>query len=330
VCLKEFYYPTKIRVEKELVQLESLAELPENGKIVVQGTAGQGKSILLRYLTGTELRKSVRLPIFVELRKISDTKSLIDLILDNLNEMGLAINAEELPYLFDTGKCVLLLDAFDEIPEAKTTEVITLIEDLRNKHHNLFVLLSSRPGAGIQKVSYMRVFDIAELQSDDFESLLCQLFPDSRDNVEAILKAIENSETQIKELLTTPLLLTMLVFIYKSYNDIPKTLSEFYEKLFYILSSRHDATKPGFRREFATQLPESELAKLFDAFCFFCMKAKKSSLKREEAIDLVCEAKQYAEKDDVNEQDFLKDITKVTCLLVEEGFEYHFIHKTIR
>ena len=55
VCLREFYYPTKIEVDREIILLESLAELPANGKMVVQGTAGQGKSILLRYLTGTEL-----------------------------------------------------------------------------------------------------------------------------------------------------------------------------------------------------------------------------------------------------------------------------------
>jgi hypothetical protein len=176
----------------------------------------------------------------------------------------------------------------------------------------------------------MRVFEMAKLMPSDFEPLLSRLFPASSPKVQEILKAIDASETQIKDLITTPLLLTLLVIVYKSHNNIPKSLAEFYEKLFDILSFRHDSSKPGYNREFATQLSEPELAKLFNAFCFFCMKAQKTSINKTAALNLVTEAKQYLGKDDVNEQFFLNDITKVTCLLIEEGFEYHFIHKSIR
>lgn len=330
VCLHEFFYPTSIINEYKKIPVTGLDTFPENGKIVIQGTAGQGKSVLLRYIAGTELRKGNVLPIFIELRKISDRKSLTDLVLDNLSELGLDIDNLELNALLSTGKCVLILDAFDEVPESEVQSVISTMESWSNQHHNLCIVVSSRANAEIQKSAYFRVYNISELEVSDFEPLLNKLFSNSNGKVQEILKAIHSSDNEIIEVLKTPLLLTLLVIVYKSHNDIPNNLAEFYESLFHILCFRHDSTKPGFKREFSTQLPESKLSKLFDAFCFTCMKGKLSSLTREEALDFTSEAFTLCQITDIENEFFLKDITKVTCLLVEEGFRYHFIHKSIR
>uniref|UniRef100_UPI004047F534 NACHT domain-containing protein n=1 Tax=Shewanella baltica TaxID=62322 RepID=UPI004047F534 len=284
----------------------------------------------MRYITSIELKKASTLPIFVELRKISEKKSLIDLILDNLKEIGLDIDSSELDALFATGKCSLLLDAFDEIPKSLVNETITSIESICNQHYSLAVIISSRPNAEIQKSTFFRVINLAELSPADFEPLLEKLFYSSENNIADLLKAIHSSESQVVDVITTPLLLTLLVIIYKSFNEIPNNLSEFYDKLFTILCYRHDSTKPGFKREFSTGLTESQLAKLFDSFCFCCMKAKVSSLTKTEAISLTNEAIELSNSNIDNAEPFLNDITKVTCLVVEEGFEYHFIHKSIR
>ncbi|MFD3319157.1 NACHT domain-containing protein [Alteromonas macleodii] len=330
VNLHEFYYPTKILVNTRKILVSGLETFPENAKIVLQGTAGQGKSILLRYLTSSELKKAKSFPLFIELRKISDKKDLKTLIMDGLNELGLSADAEELELILATNKFVLILDAFDEIQERHVSDVVTQLESWCAKYHNLRIIISSRPNSEAQKISYMKVFNIAQLETSDFENLLSKFFAGSETKVNEVLKAIHSSDTQVSSVLKTPLLLTLLVIIYKSYNQIPQNLAEFYSKLFEILCFRHDSTKPGFNREFATELTESELSKLFDAFCFFCMKSHKNSLDRELAISLIGEAKKLTNFNDVKTDYFLKDITRVTCLMVEEGFEYHFIHKSIR
>lgn len=330
VNLHDFYYPTQMQLEEKRIKIEGLNSFPDNGKIVIQGTAGQGKSILMRYITSIELKKASTLPIFVELRKISEKKNLIDLILDNLKEIGLDIDSTELDALFATGKCSLILDAFDEIPQSLVSETITKIESICNQHYGLRIIISSRPNAEIQKSIFFRVINLAELSPNDFEPLLEKLFCSSNNNIADLLKAIHSSESQVVGVITTPLLLTLLVIIYKSFNEIPNNLSEFYDKLFTILCYRHDSTKPGFKREFATGLTESQLAKLFDSFCFCCMKAKISSLTKDKAISLTNEAIELSNSNIDNAELFLNDITKVTCLVVEEGFEYHFIHKSIR
>ncbi|EHC08012.1 NACHT family-like NTPase [Shewanella baltica OS625] len=44
VNLHNFYYPTQIQLEGNKIKIEGLNSFPDNGKIVIQGTAGQGKS----------------------------------------------------------------------------------------------------------------------------------------------------------------------------------------------------------------------------------------------------------------------------------------------
>ena len=56
INLNDFYYPSKILVSGNKVLVDSLTSFPPNGKVVIQGIAGQGKSILLRYLVGKELK----------------------------------------------------------------------------------------------------------------------------------------------------------------------------------------------------------------------------------------------------------------------------------
>lgn len=72
VSLYEFYYPATLDFpEAQRKPIASLGELGERQNFVIQGTAGQGKSIFLRYLCGQELsaqQSSGRMPIFVELR----------------------------------------------------------------------------------------------------------------------------------------------------------------------------------------------------------------------------------------------------------------------
>ncbi len=68
--LSSFYYPAKIRTKEGAhQQLSSIDELPANA-IILSGTAGQGKSILLRHLLGKEIRSGERIPLFIELRKV--------------------------------------------------------------------------------------------------------------------------------------------------------------------------------------------------------------------------------------------------------------------
>lgn len=58
VDLSSFYYPSKIRVEKNRVTINRFSDFGYDGNILIEGTVGQGKSIFLRYLASVELFNS--------------------------------------------------------------------------------------------------------------------------------------------------------------------------------------------------------------------------------------------------------------------------------
>lgn len=327
VDLNTFYHPTSIIAEGSNITITGLKSFPENCKVVIQGTAGQGKSILLRYIASEELKHGTVLPIFVELRKISEKNSLENLIIDGLKQLGLKVSPDELEPILETGKCTLLLDAFDELGFNNVQDTITTIESWCCKFHNLPIIISSRPEGAIQSSAHFSVFNIKQLRSNDFKPLLMKLFDSDEEKVQAILTNIEGNS--IHSLVSTPLLLTLLAIHYVEEGEVPQSLAGFYEKLFHIMCSRHDATKPGYVREFNSKLNKDDLNKVFNAFCLECSRNNYTSLSHEEAKDFAEKALKHSGHSNESESLFLSDIVKVTCLLLKEGYQLHFIHKSI-
>lgn len=330
VNLNNFYYPSQLMVNEESIPIHSLAELPNEIKCVIQGTAGQGKSIFLRYLTGKELREGDRIPLFIELRKISSKKSIEDLILNALSDIGIIVDVHQLHIVLSSGRISLILDAFDEIPEPQIKDTITFIESISSKYHHLQIVISSRPNSEIQKSNIFDVYKLAEIGPSDFKPMLEKFFDGDKEVIDEIVNSIHKSNSNISDLITTPLLLTLFTITYKGYNKIPETPHEFYEDLFSLLVQRHDSTKPGFIRNYSSRLNENQLETLFHAFCFYCMLKQRVSLTRNEAIEQVTLASDAVEIVPYCESNFIKDCVKNTCLIIEEGTSYHFIHKSIR
>lgn len=330
VNLNEFYYPSKIKVEDNIICVSSLSIFPENGKVVIQGTAGQGKSILLRYLAGARLKEGFTVPIFIELMKVTEKTSIQSIIVSAVNDLGFNIEEKDLNLFFSSGKFTLLCDAFDEVPEACLRDTLTYIESICSKYRNQQIIISSRPGADIQKISYFSVYDLEPLQQSDFKPILMKFFNNNEATVHQIMKSLHENSSEIAKLITTPLLLTLLSVTYKTYTKIPSQLHEFYENIFHLLVNRHDSTKPGFKREYKSGLNEKQMEELFCSFCFYCTIEDKTSLSRQEALAIIKKSVQISRVTPSSEFSFLSDCIKNTCLLLEEGFRYHYIHKSIR
>jgi hypothetical protein len=68
VKLSKFYYPAKVSFDTGITKTAStLKDIPQTGGVVIQGTVGQGRSVLLRYLCIQELSShaSGRIPVFL-------------------------------------------------------------------------------------------------------------------------------------------------------------------------------------------------------------------------------------------------------------------------
>ena len=145
VNLTDFYCSSHVILDKKRKKIVKIDDLGNENHILIQGIAGQGKSIFLRYLCSIELIDSKRIPLFLELRRISKEFSIMDRIFKTFESLGITINDDIFQVLAESGKVLLLLDAFDEIPEDLKALVLTDIEDLAQKYEKLKIIVTSRP-----------------------------------------------------------------------------------------------------------------------------------------------------------------------------------------
>ncbi|MBC3812277.1 NACHT domain-containing protein [Undibacterium aquatile] len=332
VSLRSFYYPSRLRsAEERSTVLESITDLGE-GCIVIQGIVGQGKSILLRYLALQEiLRKdNRRLPIFLELRKVTKSTPLIASIHKALSAYDVNVDDALFEYLAASGKIVVLLDGFDELETPLVRQATLDLEHLAQKFPELQIIVTSRPNNEVQKLNSFRVLEVAPLHAADYPPFLQALGLEPVKIVD-IVHAIQSSPSQVAGLIVTPLMLTLVVFVYQSEKQIPADLPEFFDRLFYTVFTRHDKLKAAFEREHHSGLSERKLQALFEAFCFMSLQLGTSRTlspaQFNEAFEL---AQDYLEGSACKESAFRKDITKVACLMLEEGVgDATFLHKSI-
>ncbi len=332
VSLFEFYYPSRVVMPgDELPKMpQTASELSGGLNFVLQGTAGQGKSIYLRYLYGQQafvMPNTGILPLFIELRRVTAGKSVVALLGDAFERLGLPVNELLVNTYLGSGKIILLLDGFDEIEPDFVDSVVYELEHLLAKHEKLSILVSSRPEASIQRSSFFRVIKLDPLRASDHKPFLAKICG-SNGQADEIYEAIQSQQSALADLLRTPLLLTLLVILYRAQSTLPSTLSRFYEQLFDVMFFRHDQTKPGFRRTRYTDLDESKLKQLFEAFSFQTQVAGRQVFSNDEFVGYLSQAQEYSGIT-VSASGFQKELTKTACLLVQDGVELSFIHKSV-
>lgn len=330
--LLNIYFPSAVESASEHRRVVgSLKEFP-SGNIVIEGIVGHGKSIFLRYLCLQELagKGTGTLPLFLELRTLTKFKGLQEKLLEAMDKLDIDNSTEVFDYLAKSGKLTVLLDGFDELEESLTLDTINYLEFLMEKYPSLRIVVTSRPSNEIQKSRHMRVVRLCGLLKRDFPGFLQKLGLTAEKNFD-IINAINGSPENISSVITTPLMLTLLVLVYESEREIPTELSEFFERLFSTMFTRHDRLKAGFSRKHYSGLSESRLQKMFEAFCFLCLKNRNGrTLNHSQFSNNFEKAKSVTKETDCSEANFKMDIVKVSCLMLEEGFDsINFLHKSI-
>lgn len=334
--IDEIYYPAQLKLGKGTRLISSADDVISDRfrLALIQGTAGQGKSVFLRYLCLKELRLGEKIPFFIELRKIDKENDLFGLIKQHL--LGLGFQEDLLDaaigIMLHSGKIRLFLDGFDEIKREYALGVKEQIQNLLNKNQKLQIVLSSRPGALSQyliDIGSLQQYEIAPLGEKDYRGFFEKIgvAPDTK---ERLIKAIDKSNAQIKHLLSTPLMLTLLVLTCGMQQDLPDTLPEFYDSLFNLLASMHDGTKPGYVRQKATNLSNQDLEILFGAFSFAAKEVVgRVSLNTPQFEQSFSHALKLTELKCTSEG-FRTDVTETVCLMVKEGMDTTFVHKSIQ
>lgn len=320
-----FYCPAKILIDKKKVIVKDTASIPSKHTLI-EGIAGQGKTILIRYLFMTELMRGENIPIFIELRNVRQNESIKSHCIQFLSSIGISISEQAFLWLQESNSVSIFLDGFDEVEESQRPQLIEEIEVLCRRFANMTIMVSSRPNSDIQTSISLRNTKICDLDRDDIKKLIHKIINDK--SAEQMISAIEGSPSDISSLIQTPLMVTLLVVTYRSFQKIPNQLSEFYDDLFSMLLSRHDGVKKGYARPRKSRLNNSEFRRLFEATCLKVKDYRFGNYKKKQLTDAAEVAMKY-ENISADSEKFIDDIVNITCLILKDGNEYRFIHKSI-
>ena len=327
VLITDFYSPQYIiDPAGERRALHSPDSIKEFRRLVVAGVAGQGKSILFRYLALHELANK-RLPLFIELRNFEHAKSERNLLLTEIETLGFVRDVAILDFLLDSGSCALYLDAFDEIPHTLQSKARKEIEDIARKHETCTILVSTRPTLSIESSNLFRVAKLDNLRPGEAKTTLRKMCAES-DDIQKVERELEDANHRIANLLTTPLMVALLLLHHRLSGEFPETEQAFFGDLFDVLLRRHDQTK-GYLRKRHSTASELELHDIFGYTSFACRRKGAVVMARPELIKVVDAGREFYRKEYDSGQ-VLQDVIEGTNLLLEEGASCRFAHKAIQ
>lgn len=333
VELDKIYVPQFISLGNRLCTQESFFKLLlQNKKIVVSDTAGSGKSCLLKSMFISVIRnKSNLLPLFLELRKVNETKdSIFETLRADIVIYNEKFSKDNLNYLLDREGTVVFLDGFDEVNHDLKDKFTKEINNLADKYPNLIILVSSRPEYNL--FSDWSLYDVAHIQPLTlFQAIEVIKKIDYDENIkERFTLALETTlfNTQ-KEFSSTPLLLTIMLVTYEQFGSIPDRMYIFYDQAYQALFNKHDVTKQGFLRKSPTNLDMYELRDVFALFSLLTYSKQMFEMTEDEIHKFLKKCLAHS-KLEVANNDLKLELLNNVPLLMRDGLNYCFTHRSFQ
>ncbi|KAA5969888.1 MULTISPECIES: NACHT domain-containing NTPase [unclassified Pantoea] len=335
------YYP--IKINKKTVK--NKAEIDEyiiddnyyisNSDITnISGTAGQGKSTILRKLLINQIENGDKIPFFINLSAMKDA-SIFNEVLSMIDDIGVKCTVQALKSLLSSGRVVIFLDGFDEVKTSKREvilkEIISINEVLKTQ-----VITSSRPETIICDTAGIKQYKIKDLEIGDVIGIIKRA--GSHIDISAVEKSLKANK-KFSSSLKTPILVVLFVKCFPFMKIIPNDTIEFYKSIFDVMYETHDKTKRFLDRDrIVKNSSRSDSYNLFCAFCFVTLFEEMTSVdektmedKSFEAIELINPNTENTSTYRELAKNLIRDIKDITSLLIKDtDYTYTFPHKSIQ
>lgn len=221
-------------------------------KIIVLGKPGSGKTTFLKYITLQAIQGNLEkkpLPIFISLKDFSDSNTtLIEYI---TNQFDICHFPEAKPFIekvLDKGNCLLLLDGLDEVNKEKEDKIIKQIKDFTEKYLETRYILSCRIAAYNYCFEKFTDIEIADFNDAQIENFVLSWFGSNTTKADACWNELKENKP-IKELASTPLLLTLLCLAFDETLHFPPNRAELYKEALDALLKKWDTSRSIMRPE---------------------------------------------------------------------------------
>ncbi len=332
----ELYIKIGVDFRNNEIDTSRAENLIEHGKnIMIVGSGGVGKSMLMRYLFLRTAFDGDYIPVFVELRKLSRQEagkiSIEKLIADCMAQFDVELPGDEFVYSLRLGKYLFLFDGFDEIKETLAPESAEKLQEFCSKYPNNRCIVTSRHEEFCHPLETFVVMKSKPLSKEQAVELASK-FWEKDEKTEEFCRQLETELFEKHQSFAeNPLLLSMMFLTFMRNLSIPDHLADFYKKAYEALYSIHDNHDKGFyRRDFKCEkLDEEEFRLLFARFCFQTYLDNEYEFEEARIIDLITESTDFFEFD-IDPWDYLEDLKNAVCLIVKDGNVYRFAHRSFQ
>ena len=331
-----FYECVRLNRNEDIIDTADINNVLEIGnKIIVTGTGGSGKSVMMKHFFLNILETTHYVPVLIELRGLNeyDEKgiNLEEYIYEVMGTLKFKIERKYFEYSLETGCYVILLDGFDEVKNEISNSVTNQIVAMSKKYPENHYILSSRPLEEFMGWNQFEELHAMPLSKEQALSLINKIEYDQIIKDKFYKELDEYLYEKYETFASNPLLLTIMLLTFESRASIPDKLNDFFEQAFTTLFHTHDATKGGYKRDIRSKLGYEDFKAVFSYFCFKSFFNSDYKFSENKALEYIGAAKQKRIIDTYfNSMDYLKDLTNSVCMLIHEGLEFRFSHRSFQ
>lgn len=307
--------------------------LEDHFRILIKDPAGMGKSTVLKKIFLECVRENEGIPVLIELRKLSKENTVVDELINQLNEINKKCDIEFVLQLVDRGDFIFLLDGFDEIPLAEKDEVVKGLSQFVEKAANNKFILTSRPETSLASFGGFAEFNIKPLSiGEAFELFKLFDFYSYKPISKKLIEVLNNQNNKsIFEFLNNPFLASLVYKTFDFKKDIPFVKEQFYRQVYDALFENHDLTKEGYyKREKHSGLHIDDFEKILRYIGYVTMRMGRVEYNKNELLEIIEKAKKFYVGINFKSSDFVKDLISTVPLFRQEGLVYKWAHKSIQ
>lgn len=297
ISLADIYYPTKISTtihrrlyaqewhsienQKNHILEKRKAASSEDGEKYVDRTdhtvvlagPGSGKTTFLKHLALVNSDKDLfkktalskrRVPFYLHLPLLNpEVQGVFDYLVERLKKEAGDYAEQYIIRKLEKGDAIVLLDSLDEVPERHKALVVQKLQEFCERFQKAKIVISCRIADYEQPINNCYEVEIARLSPEAVRKIVLAWFGSDKSKSKKLLGHLE-SDQDLAQLTSTPLLLSLLCIQFKNDLDIPKRKVELYRRCIDALLKTWDTSR-NFRRDTKySSLTDDRKTKLFE------------------------------------------------------------------
>lgn len=229
-------------------RISGLMAVERYSKLMIFGKPGAGKTVFLKWLAiqcNSNQQWSDLIPVFVTMKAFAEAKGQPELLTYIHKQWAeCKITPTQIETLFKQGRVLILLDGLDEVREVDHDRVLQEIQEFSTQFHTCLFVITCRIAAREYIFEQFTEVEIADFDIQQMIDFATRWF-EARNNPEKVSRFLKNlhDHQRIRDLATSPLLLTLLCLVFEASDDFYSNRAELYREGLEVLLRKWDAKR---------------------------------------------------------------------------------------